>query len=91
MNRTRTTLATTAALLALAGCSSEPTYAETADACIAAVNALPKGAQAKPRPEPCEPLKDEDYTVIVADKVARDMGWTDSSGKPDRSKISPSP
>lgn len=74
--RIRTTTVLLAATALLAGCSSEPSYDESADQCIAAVKALPKGARLEPRPKACEPLKEKDYNVIFASKVAADMNLT---------------
>lgn len=85
MNRTRITLAVGAAGVTLlaAACSSEPTYSQRAEQCITAVKALPKGAQAEPRPKACAGLKDEDYNVIVASQVMDDIGWpTPPAGAP---------
>ncbi|MFZ3473124.1 hypothetical protein ACODT3_10680 [Streptomyces sp. 4.24] len=84
MNRTRTSaaLAAATAVLLLASCSSEPTYDESAADCIAAVNTLPKGAQAEPRPEACEPLKETDYNLIFMSRIASDLGMIDESGNP---------
>lgn len=86
--RTRTTTATLLAVtLLLVGCSSEPSYDESADQCIAAVKALPKGARLEPRPKECERLEEKDYSVIFANKIAGDMGWTDANGRPDLNKM----
>lgn len=72
--RTRTTTATLLAVtLLLVGCSSEPSYDESADQCIAAVKALPKGARLEPRPKACEPLTEKDYNMIFASRVIADM------------------
>ncbi|MFD5509138.1 hypothetical protein ACFWIB_15355 [Streptomyces sp. NPDC127051] len=81
MNRTSTTLAVGAAGIALlaAACSSEPSYSQRAEQCITAVKALPKGAQAEPRPKACAGVKDEDYNVIFASKVMDDTGWPDAA------------
>lgn len=82
MNRTRTILvATTAGIALLAtACSSELTYAQAADRCAAAVDALPKGAKVEPRPKVCERLTEKDYTVIFADKTLFDAGLIDKDG-----------
>lgn len=80
--RTRTTAVLLLAAALAAGCSSQPTYDQIADQCIAAVNALPKGAQSKPRPKECERLTDQDYNVISAHKVLRDAGLIGSTPTP---------
>lgn len=74
--RTTTAAILLAATALLAGCSSEPSYDESADQCIAAVKALPKGARLEPRPKECEPLTEKDYNLIFASKVAADMKIT---------------
>ena len=81
MNPTRTTAALLLAAALLAGCS-EPSYEQAADQCIAAVKALPKGAQSKPRPKACERLKDQDYNLIFADKTLRDAGLISGTPTP---------
>lgn len=81
MNRARTTTALLAATVLLAGCGG-PSYDESAADCITAVNALPKDAQAKPRPKVCEPLEDKDYNLIHMSKIAHDIGMIDENGNP---------
>jgi hypothetical protein len=73
MNRTHAIAALAAALL-LTACSSEPTYDQATERCIAAVKALPAGAQVEPRPKACDRMTDKDYKLIFADKTLRDAG-----------------
>lgn len=73
MNRTHAA-ALAAGLLLATSCSSEPTYDEASDQCIAAVNALPAGTQRDPRPKACERMTDQDYNIIFASKVLREKG-----------------
>ncbi|MFJ7269389.1 hypothetical protein ACIQV3_22555 [Streptomyces sp. NPDC099050] len=85
--RTRTTtviLATTAALLA--GCGG-PSYDEAAEQCMAAVKALPAGAQRDDKPKACERMTEKDYSMIFMSKIFDDKGWTDENGKPDLNRI----
>lgn len=77
--RTRTIAVLLAATALLAGCSSQPSYEQAADQCIAAVKALPKGARVEPRPKECERLKEQDYNLIFASKVAADMNLSTPS------------
>lgn len=80
--RTRATTTLLLAACLLTGCSSAPSYDESAADCITAVNALPKGAQVEPRPKACEPLEEKDYNVIFMSKVATDAGLIDANGNP---------
>ncbi|MFI8448216.1 hypothetical protein [Streptomyces erythrochromogenes] len=91
MNHTRTAAALTTLLL-LTACSSQPTYDESVQACAKAIKARPAGDKTKPKP--CEPLKDDDYTLIVTSKAIDDLGWTDENGDFDENKMiqsTPSP
>lgn len=87
MNRTRTVAAIAGATLLLTACSSELTYDQAADRCIAAVKALPAGAKVEPRPKACERMTEEDYTLISMNKIFEDKGWNDENGKPDLGRI----
>lgn len=92
MNRTRTfTVAALAAglLLGATGCS---TYDDHVQHCMKAIKARPAGDKTKPAP--CEPLKDDDYTLIVMSTVVDGLGWTDEDGRVDPNKMlqpTPSP
>ncbi|MFF3675877.1 hypothetical protein ACFYYS_18115 [Streptomyces sp. NPDC002120] len=83
--RTRTITVLLAATLLLAGCSGEPSYDESVEQCVKAVKARPEGDKAKPKP--CEPLKEDDYTLVVMNKVMGDLGWTDKNGRFDKEKL----
>ncbi|MFJ3923043.1 hypothetical protein [Streptomyces sp. NPDC090022] len=92
MNRTHTAAVLAGLLLTATACSSEPSYDQTADQCIAAVKARPKDTPARPRPKVCERLTEEDYNTIVVGRVMEDLGWTGEDGRLDPNKlISPSP
>ncbi|MEV4865624.1 hypothetical protein [Streptomyces ossamyceticus] len=41
----------------------------------------------KNRPEACEPLSDDDYTVLLMAKAIDGLGWTDEDGKFDKLKM----
>ncbi|MFD9256956.1 hypothetical protein [Streptomyces sp. NPDC059538] len=89
MNRTRALTALAASLLLATGCS---TYDDHVQSCIKAVKARP--ASDKTKPEPCEPLKEDDYTLIVMSTVVDGLGWTDENGNVDPNKMiqtTPSP
>ncbi|MEU2448506.1 MULTISPECIES: hypothetical protein [unclassified Streptomyces] len=87
MNRTRTALALLAAALLLTGCAS---YDDHVQDCAKAVKARPAGDKTKP--EACEPLKEDDYTLIVMSNVVDELGWTDEDGSVDPNKmIAPTP
>lgn len=81
--RTATLLLAATALLA--GCSSQPTYDESVTACTAALKARPKPEPTKPKP--CERLKEDDYTLLVAQRAMEDLGWTDKNGNLDQNKM----
>lgn len=85
MNRSRTTATLLLAAAFLAGCSSEPTYNESVQQCVAALKARHLDDKAKPKP--CERLKEDDYTLLVANKAMEDLGWTDKNGNFDENKM----
>ncbi|MFC9821409.1 hypothetical protein ACFWG6_31015 [Streptomyces erythrochromogenes] len=92
MNRTHAAVALAAGLLLATGCNSQPTYDESVQACIKAIKARPADDKAKPKP--CEPLKEDDYTILVGSKVIDDLGWIDENGNVDVNKMlrsTPSP
>lgn len=83
--RTRTTATLLLAAVLLAGCSGEPSYDESVQACVKAIKARPAGDKSKPKP--CEPLKEDDYTLVVMRGVMGDLGWTDENGRFDKEKF----
>ena len=85
MNRNALTAAIAGATLLLAGCSSQPTYDESVQQCVKALKARHLDDKAKPKP--CEPLKEDDYTLLVASQAMDGLGWTDKDGKFDRNKM----
>jgi len=82
----RTILLTASCLLALAGCSSGPSYNETVKNCQ---NALAKQykADGKGKPSECNEVKKDDYDALVLDAALGDLGWTDSDGNFDKNKM----
>ncbi|MFE2324629.1 hypothetical protein ACFXD5_12040 [Streptomyces sp. NPDC059385] len=91
MNRPRTAATLLLAAFLAAGCSSQPTYDESVQQCVKALKARHLDDKAKPKV--CEPLKEDDYTLLVASQAMDGLGWTDKDGKFDRNKMlqSPSP
>ncbi|MFF3620026.1 hypothetical protein [Streptomyces sp. NPDC002467] len=92
MNRNALTVAIAGAALLLASCSSQPTYDESVQQCVKALKA--RHLDDKTKPKPCEPLKEEDYTLLIMSKSMDDLGWTDKDGNFDRNKMlqsTPSP
>ncbi|TDU73493.1 hypothetical protein [Streptomyces sp. KS 21] len=83
--RTRTAAALLLATALLAGCSSQPSYDESVEQCVKALKARPEGDKSKPKP--CEPLKEDDYNLVVMNKVMGDLGWTDKDGRFDKDKF----
>lgn len=88
----RTTATLLLAATLAAGCSSQPSYDESIQQCQAALKARPKPEPTKPKP--CEPLKEDDYTLLVGQRAMEDLGWTDANGNYDPNKMlqsTPSP
>lgn len=85
MNRTRTTATLLLAACLAAGCSSQPSYDESVQQCMKALKA--RTTSSPVRPKPCEPLKEDDYTLLVASKAMDDLGWTDKDGNFDKNKM----
>lgn len=44
-------------------------------------------AGGKGRPEACEPLSEDDYTVLLMAKAIGGLGWTDKGGQFDKLKM----
>ena len=44
-------------------------------------------ADGKSRPEACEPLSEDDYTVLLMAKAIDGLGWTDKDGEFDKLKM----
>ncbi|MFD7554149.1 hypothetical protein ACFV9E_06365 [Streptomyces sp. NPDC059835] len=91
MNRNALIAALAGAALLLTACSSAPTYDESVQQCVKALKA--RHLDDKTKPKPCEPLKEDDYTLLVASQAMDGLGWTDKDGNFDRNKMlqSPSP
>ncbi|MFE2326104.1 hypothetical protein ACFXD5_19615 [Streptomyces sp. NPDC059385] len=85
MNRNAAITALAGAALLLAGCSSQPTYDESVQQCVKALKA--RHLDDKTKPKVCEPLKEDDYTLLVANQAMGDLGWTDKDGNFDRNKM----
>lgn len=87
MGRTTTaTIALVGSCLALAGCSSGPSYNETVKQCSAALEAQYK-AGGKGKPADCKGVKPDDYDALLANAVMGHLGWTDSNGDFDENKM----
>lgn len=71
MNRARTITALLAAAVLLAGCGG-PSYDESIQQCMAAVEV--RYLDDKTKPKACEPITDKDYNVINMHKTLRDAG-----------------
>lgn len=74
-----------ACLLALAGCSSGPSYDDVVEDCVAALKARPEGDKAKPKA--CKDVKEDDYSTIVMGMTLDDMGVVDDDGNVDMGKL----
>lgn len=85
MRRT-TTVVLIAAGLALAGCSSGPSYNETVKECRAALAAQYK-ANGHGKPSECDGVKKDDYDALVVSAAMGNLGWTDSDGNFDENKM----
>jgi hypothetical protein len=91
MNRARTVTAILAATALLAGCGG-PSYDESVQQCTKALKA--RHLDDKTKPKPCEPLKEDDYTLLIMSGVIDGLGWTDEDGRFDENKMltsTPSP
>ncbi len=44
-------------------------------------------AGGRDRPEACEPLSEDDYTVLLMAKAIDGLGWTDKDGQFDKLKM----
>ena len=82
----RRTILLAACLLAVAGCSSGPSYEETVKKCTAALAAQYK-ADGKGKPSECDGVKKDDYDALVLDAAMGDLGWTDENGDFDENKM----
>ncbi|MFE4967328.1 hypothetical protein [Streptomyces sp. NPDC056660] len=86
MTRTLTAAAVLLAVLAVAGCSSGPSYNETVNNCQAALVKQYK-AGGKGKPKECDGVKPDDYDALVMDAAMGHLGWTDSDGNFDENKM----
>ncbi|MFB6805436.1 hypothetical protein [Streptomyces sp. NPDC056387] len=89
MNRAAFAAAMAGVALLATSCSSEPTYGESVKRCVAAIKSRPDGDKAKP--EPCEPLKEDDDTTLIMDKTLGDLGWLDKDGNLDKDALNRNP
>lgn len=78
-----------AAGLALAGCSSGPSYNEKAHRCSQAIAARPDGDKAKPKA--CNAVKAGDYDTLNVSHAIDQSGLLDSNGNIDVSKLTDAP
>lgn len=90
--RRRTTIIGTATL-AVAGAAtglgiwlSQPSYDDVVKGCEKALAAQYK-AGGKGKPAACSGVKDDDYTVLVAQAAMGHLGWLDDDGKFDENKM----
>lgn len=84
--RTTITALLATACLALAGCSSGPSYKETVKECQAALVAQYK-TDGHGKPSECDGVKKDDYDTLVLDAAMGDLGWTNSNGDFDENKM----
>ncbi|MFF2778563.1 hypothetical protein ACFVU3_27040 [Streptomyces sp. NPDC058052] len=85
MHMRRTLALLPLALLVVAGCSSGPSYEESADRCGKILLQRPDGETGKPRE--CEPLTQDDYVALVLFVESRQRGWADENGEIDWSEL----
>lgn len=89
--RIRTAAILLAAAGLLAGCGG-PSYDESVQQCTKALKA--RYLDDKTKPKACEPLKEDDYKLVVMSSVIDGLGWTDEDGRFDENKMlqsTPSP